>query len=134
MSEASADFCKDLFIKTGKFVPMDYREAAEGSQLIADGILQRTSTRRDEWAPSTRRLIERLLDQLDERRRAATYGEDLFLRQAIHAYSNEKYKKAVESCWWAALTGDDHLDGYPKESGRALTLRELFAMAVTRLN
>lgn len=55
------------------------------------------------------RLIERLLDQLDERRRLAFDGEDTFLRRAIHCYAVGAMIDACHNAWSAAKQGSNPL-------------------------
>jgi hypothetical protein len=102
---------------------LNFNDANAGLDLIANGELAPID--KDELSPRTRRLIERLLDQIDAQGRQPTESEDTYLRRSIYLCQIEEHVEAISYAFRAAEVGDRHIAGQFDEPDRTIPLRSL---------
>lgn len=105
---------------------LDWDAALTGIDLIVEGVLVEDDGFR---GAKVERLIERLLDQLDARGRAAYGGEDSFLRRAIDCYAGSADQSAVEYAFRTANIGARPIGSELFEPDRSVPLREALQRA-----
>ncbi|MCX4175669.1 MULTISPECIES: hypothetical protein [Paraburkholderia] len=105
---------------------LDWISANTGLDLVSRGQLDN----RDEFTGArVARVIERLLDQLAERGRAAYDGEDTFLRRAIACYGEGDDESAVDNASRAAAMGNGVLFSGFDDPDRSVPLRDALSEA-----
>lgn len=102
---------------------LNFDDANAGLDLIANGELAPID--KDELTPRTRRLIERLLDQIDSQGRHPTESEDTYLRRAIYLVRIEDHVEAISYAFRASRVGDVPIAGLFDEPDRTIPLRSL---------
>ncbi|WP_404995425.1 hypothetical protein [Cupriavidus pauculus] len=100
---------------------LNFNAALAGLDFIANGEL--TTADPAVLHVLTGRLIERLLDQLDDQRRKASDSEDTFLRRAIAHWGSGGYREAVDCAYRAAETGHLPIFGQLAQPDRTVELR-----------
>jgi len=101
---------------------LNFNDAHAGLDLIAHGQLIPMDSA--EQLIRTRRLIERLLKQLQVCGREATESEDTYLRRAIAAYSVRSIEGAIGYAFRAGEVGSTPIFGEILSPDRSLTLCE----------
>lgn len=106
---------------------LNFDAANSGLDLIANGEIAPFDL--EEMAVRVRRLIERILEQLDAQNREATESEDSYIRRSIAAYSVGLHKDAVIWAWHAATIGNTPIVGEIFVPDRSQDLRSALSEA-----
>lgn len=105
---------------------LNFHNANAGLDLIAKGELAPMDA--DVIAPLTRRLIERLLDQIDAQERDPSESEDTYLRYAIGLYHDGAHEDAISYAERAARIGNTPIAFQLDEPDRTIPLRLFLEM------
>lgn len=109
---------------------LNFDAANAGLELIAHERL--ASYDSTELSIRTRRLIERLLDQIDAQGRVATDSEDSYFRRAINLYGAGMIEQAIDYAIRAAAVGNTFIFAEFFVPDRSQDLRSALAEAESR--